>query len=73
MLGRAMGKPTPELYLAAIRVLNYVYHHRSVGLRYGAYEFNLIGMSEADLATRHSTSGLGSSISRVPSRGKMVN
>jgi hypothetical protein len=59
MLCRAMGKPTPELYHQALRVLYYLHHHRHVGLRYGAEEFevDMSGMSDSDWATRHSTTG----------------
>lgn len=57
MLCRAMGKPTDELYAAALRVLFYLYHHRHVGLRYSASEFELSGQSDSDWATRHSTTG----------------
>ena len=57
MLCRAMGKPTPALYDAAIRVLYYLSHHRDVGLRYGASDSDLSGMSDSDWAVRHSTSG----------------
>eukprot|EP00966_Prymnesium_polylepis_P264788 6116869-Prymnesium_polylepis.1 len=48
MLCRAMGKPTPELYLQALRVLYYLHHHQHVGLRYGANEFEMSGMSDSD-------------------------
>jgi hypothetical protein len=34
LLCRAMGKPTVELYEAALRVLFYLHWHRDVGLRY---------------------------------------
>jgi len=57
MLCRAMGKPTPALYDAAIRVLFYLSHHRDIGLRYGASDSDLSGMSDSDWAVRHSTSG----------------
>ena len=58
LLCRAMGKPTVELYEAAIRVLFYLHWHRDVGLRYGgATERDLSGMSDSDWAVRHSTSG----------------
>jgi hypothetical protein len=30
MLYRAMGKPTPDLYLEVLRVLYYLYHHRDI-------------------------------------------
>ena len=35
MLCRAMSRPTPELYDAALRVLGYLYRTRHLGLRYG--------------------------------------
>ena len=57
LLCRAMGKPTPALYEAALRVLFYLHHHRRLGLRYGASEFELSGMSDSDWAVRHSTTG----------------
>jgi hypothetical protein len=57
MLCRAMGKPTPALYDAAVRVLFYLAHHRDVGIRYGASDEDLRGMSDSDWAVRHSTSG----------------
>eukprot|EP00966_Prymnesium_polylepis_P187036 4335893-Prymnesium_polylepis.1 len=50
-----MGKPTPTLYHQALRVLYYLYHHQEAGLRYGASEFEMSGMSDSDWATRHST------------------
>ena len=57
MVCRATGKPTPELYCAALRILCYLHHHRSLGLRYAAGEFELSGMSDSDWAVRHSTAG----------------
>jgi hypothetical protein len=58
LLCRAMGKPTVELYEAALRVLFYLHWHRDVGLRYGGgTERDLSGMSDSDWAVRHSTSG----------------
>ena len=57
MLCRAMGKPTPELYLDALRVLYYLHHHRDIGLRYGASDLDMSGMSDSDWAVRHSTTG----------------
>ena len=57
MLCRAMGKPTPELYIDALRVLYYLHHHRDVGLRYGASDLDMSGMSDSDWAVRHSTTG----------------
>ena len=57
LLCRAMGKPTSDTYAAALRVLYYLYHHRSVGLRYGTSDLDLSGMSDSDWAVRHSTTG----------------
>jgi len=56
-LGRAMGKPTPELYDQALKVLYYLYLHRDVGLRYSTSDRPIYGMSDSDWATKHSTSG----------------
>ena len=56
-LGRAMGKPTPELLQAAYKVLYYLHHHKHVGLRYHASGKPLSGMTDSDWATKHSTSG----------------
>ena len=36
LLCRAMGRPTPELFDAALRVLGYLYRNRHIGLRYVA-------------------------------------
>jgi len=52
-----MGKPTPTLYLAAERVLCYLYRTRELGLRYEATERPLHGYSDSDWAVKHSTSG----------------
>ena len=57
MLCRAMGKPTPDLYLDALRVLYYLHHHQYIGLRYGASDLDMAGMSDSDWAVRHSTTG----------------
>ena len=56
-LCRAMGRPTPELYSAALRVLFYLHHHRHVGLRYEADSRELTGQSDSDWAVKHSTTG----------------
>ena len=56
-LCRAMGRPTPELYEAALRVLFYLHHHRHVGLRYEADAVELAGQSDSDWAVKHSTTG----------------
>eukprot|EP00965_Chrysotila_dentata_P063085 2090098-Pleurochrysis_carterae.AAC.1 len=52
-----MSCPTPELLEAARRVLMYLSHHRSVGLRFERSKRPLEGFSDSDWATRHSTSG----------------
>ena len=57
MLCRAMGKPTPELMDAALRVLGYLYRNRHIGLRYEASKKKLEGFSDSDWAIKHSTSG----------------
>ena len=57
MLCRAMGKPTEELMSAALRVLGYLFRHRHLGLRYSNGSSRLSGMSDADWAVKHSTSG----------------
>ena len=57
LLCRAMGRPTPELYDAALRVLFYLHHHRHVGLRYEADTMELAGQSDSDWAVKHSTTG----------------
>ena len=57
LLCRAMGKPTPELYGAALRVLFYLHCFRDIGLRYGASEIDMSGMSDSDWAVKHSTTG----------------
>ena len=57
LLCRAMGRPTVELYEAALRVLFYLHHHRHVGLRYEADEAELAGQADSDWAVKHSTTG----------------
>ena len=57
MLARAMGKPTPQLYAAALRVLYYLDHHKHVGLRFQPDTAPMSGMSDSDWAVKHSTSG----------------
>ena len=53
-----MGKPTPELYQAALRVLAYLYRTRHLGLRYeGRAHSKLAGYSDSDWGVKHSTSG----------------
>ena len=57
LLCRAMGRPTPELFQAALRVLGYLYRNRHIGLRYEASDQSLEGYSDSDWAVKHSTSG----------------
>ena len=57
MLARAMGKPTPDLLEAALRVLYYLDQHKHVGLRYQPSSAAMSGMSDSDWAVKHSTSG----------------
>ena len=57
LLCRAMGRPTPELFDAALRVLGYLYRNRHLGLRYEASKGSLEGFSDSDWAVKHSTSG----------------
>ena len=57
MLCRAMSRPTPELYDAALRVLGYLYRTKHIGLRYAADAKPLSGQSDSDWGVRHSTSG----------------
>eukprot|EP00965_Chrysotila_dentata_P056612 1878205-Pleurochrysis_carterae.AAC.1 len=53
-----MSCPTPELLDAARRVLMYIHHNKSVGLRYQHSRANdLLGFSNSDWATCHYTSG----------------
>ena len=52
-----MSRPTPELYRAALRLLYYLHHHRRIGLRYTATTIDMAGMSDANWAVRHSTTG----------------
>eukprot|EP00965_Chrysotila_dentata_P066588 2205404-Pleurochrysis_carterae.AAC.1 len=52
-----MSCPTPELLEAARRVLMYLSHHRTVGLRFERSKASLVGFSDSDWATRHSTAG----------------
>eukprot|EP00965_Chrysotila_dentata_P014741 487632-Pleurochrysis_carterae.AAC.1 len=57
MLCRAMSCPTAELIAAAQRVLMYLSHHRSIGLRFLRSASTLHGFSASDWATRYPTSG----------------
>ena len=52
-----MGRPSQELFDAGIRVLAYLHHHKSIGLRYEDNQRDLSGMSDASWDVRHSTSG----------------
>ena len=65
MLCRAMGKPSKELFEAAERVLGYLYRHKEVGLRYECDQRPLSGMSDADWAVKHSTSGFVFTMSKA--------
>ena len=58
LLYRAMGRPTTELFDAALRVLAYLYRNRHLGLRYQKVASpRLEGYSDSDWAVKHSTSG----------------
>ena len=58
MLSRAMGKPTPALLGAALRVVQYLHTTREIGLRYSrGAPLDIRGMSDSDWAVRCSTSG----------------
>eukprot|EP00965_Chrysotila_dentata_P141227 4668009-Pleurochrysis_carterae.AAC.1 len=52
-----MSCPTDELLAAAQRVLMYLSHHRSIGLRFSRAPGDVAGYSDSDWAMRHSTSG----------------
>ena len=58
MLSRALECPTPDLMAAALRVLNYLYHTRKLGLRWtrGAGA-KMYGQVDSDWAKVKSTSG----------------
>ena len=58
MLARAMSKPTEVLYQHAIRLLQYLYTTRELGIYYSRnVDFKLSGMSDSDWQVRCSTSG----------------
>jgi hypothetical protein len=38
-------------------VLYYLHHHRDLGLRYGASDLDMSGMSDSDWAVRHAING----------------
>ena len=65
LLCRAMSKPTPELFNAALRVLSYLYRHRYIGLCYEPSSAPLEGMTDSDWAVRHSTSGYVFTLARA--------
>ena len=65
MLCRAMSKPTPDLFDAGLRVVAYLSHHKYIGLRYEKDQKPLSGMSDADWAVKHSTSGYVFSMSKA--------
>eukprot|EP00966_Prymnesium_polylepis_P085843 1987087-Prymnesium_polylepis.1 len=52
-----MGKPTPQLYAGALRVLYYLNHHKHVGLRFQPGAAPMSGMSDSDWAVKHSNFG----------------
>ena len=56
-LSRAMSRPTPPLYAAALRVVCYLHRHRDIGLAYTPTDARLAEMTDSDWATKHSTSG----------------
>ena len=60
-----MGKPSAELLDAGLRVLSYLHYHKGIGLRYEDDQRSLSGMSDADWAVRHSTSGYVFSMSKA--------
>ena len=60
-----MSRPTPELFDVALRTLAYLARHRDLGLRYEPSDEPLSGMSDADWAVRHSTSGYVFTLSRA--------
>ena len=58
MLCRAMARPTPDLLDLGLRIVCYLYRHRHIGLFYESGPSTLSGMSDADWAVKHSTSGM---------------
>ena len=56
-LCKCLAKPTPELMAEVNRVLAYLARHRSVGLTFDKGPSDLHAFSDADWATKHSTSG----------------
>eukprot|EP00965_Chrysotila_dentata_P212613 6187141-Pleurochrysis_carterae.AAC.1 len=52
-----MGCPIDELLAAAQRMLMYLSHQRSLGLRFEKASRPVAGFSDSNWATRHSTSG----------------
>eukprot|EP00965_Chrysotila_dentata_P010967 356947-Pleurochrysis_carterae.AAC.1 len=65
-----MSCPTDELMAAAHRVLMYLFHHRTIGLRFSKAQLPVSGFSDSDWATKHSTSGYVSSTIRPPFHGR---
>ena len=57
MLSRVMARPTPALMSAALRVLAYLWRHRTVGLRFCAEPTQATAYSDASWETYRSTSG----------------
>ena len=57
MLCRAMSKPTPALLSAAFHTVAYLGHTRDLGLHYSAARADLKGLSDANWAVKHSTTG----------------
>ena len=58
VLSRAMNKPTPALYDAAVRVVQYLYNTRALGIHYSRNtEFDLKAFSDSSWRVRCSTSG----------------
>lgn len=58
VLAKAMNKPTPELLLAAKRVLQYLYSTRELGIKYSRNEnVDIHGCSDSDWGVKASISG----------------
>eukprot|EP00966_Prymnesium_polylepis_P279275 6451962-Prymnesium_polylepis.1 len=52
-----MSRPTPALMDAALRVLDYLYRTRELGLNCVAEMKPVSGMTDSDWASKHSTTG----------------
>ena len=65
MLCRAMARPTPALFDAGLRIICYLFRHRHIGLFYESGKSTLSGMSDADWAVKHSTSGFVFTMSKA--------